>query len=154
MLRIIFTSFFFFITFLNANLLQESINNAKEGSILKLPKGVYKGSIVINKPISIIGKEDGVIIDGEQQGTVIQITSPFVTIKNLTITGSGDRHDTLDSAIKITNSNQSEISGNIIKLFNSIEAIADDLTFGIPNKAAFGSPSILFNNVITISTIQ
>ena len=66
MLKIIFTSFFFFITFLNANLLQEAINNAKEGSILKLPKGVYKGSIVINKPISIIGKEDGVIIDGQK----------------------------------------------------------------------------------------
>ena len=137
MLRIIFTSFFFFITFLNANLLQEAINNAKEGSILKLPKGVYKGSIVINKPISIIGKEDGVIIDGEQQGTVIQITSPFVTIKNLTITGSGDRHDTLDSAIKITNSNQSEISGNIIK----------DSLFGID--VSMTNNSIISNNYIT-----
>ena len=137
MLRIIFTSFFFFITFLNANLLQEAIDNAKEGSILKLPKGVYKGSIVINKPISIIGKEDGVIIDGEQQGTVIQITSPFVTIKNLTITGSGDRHDTLDSAIKITNSNQSEISGNIIK----------DSLFGID--VSMTNNSIISNNYIT-----
>ena len=65
MLRIIFTSFFFFITFLNANLLQEAIDNAKEGSILKLPKGVYKGSIVINKGITfkngffpIVSKKD------------------------------------------------------------------------------------------------
>ena len=36
MLKIIFTSFFFFITFLNANLLQEAIDNAKEGDIILL----------------------------------------------------------------------------------------------------------------------
>ena len=96
----------FLLNFLSANLLQEAINNAPEGSVLKLPKGVYKGSIIINKPLSIIGKEDGVIIDGGGIGTVIQITSSYVTLKNLTITGSGDRHDLLDSAIKINNSKQ------------------------------------------------
>lgn len=142
MLKIIFTSFFFFITFLNANLLQEAIDNAKEGSILKLPKGVYKGSIVINKPISIIGKEDGVIIDGLQEGTVIQITSPFVTIKNLTIKGSGEKHDTLDAGIKISNSNQSEISDNII----------EDCLFGID--VAMTNNSIISNNYITSKELE
>ncbi len=142
MLKIIFTSFFFFITILNANLLQEAIDNAKEGSILKLPKGVYKGSIVINKPISIIGKEDGVIIDGLQEGTVIQITSPFVTIKNLTIKGSGEKHDTLDAGIKISNSNQSEISDNII----------EDCLFGID--VAMTNNSIISNNYITSKELE
>ena len=142
MFKIIITSLFFFITFLNANLLQEAIDNAKEGSILRLPKGVYKGSIVINKPISIIGKEDGVIIDGQKEGTVIQITSPFVTIKNLTIIGSGDRHDTLDSAIKITNSRQSEISNNIIK----------DCLFGID--VSMTNNSIISNNYITSKEVD
>jgi nitrous oxidase accessory protein len=142
MLKIMFTSFFFFITFLNANLLQEAIDNAKEGSILKLPKGVYKGSIVINKPISIIGKEDGVIIDGLQEGTVIQITSPFVTIKNLTIKGSGEKHDTLDAGIKISNSNQSEISDNII----------EDCLFGID--VAMTNNSIISNNYITSKELE
>ena len=41
----------FLLNFLSANLLQEAINNAPEGSVLKLPKGVYKGSIIINKPL-------------------------------------------------------------------------------------------------------
>lgn len=98
MLRIFITLIFLFINSLNANLLQEAIDNAKEGSILKLPKGIYKGSIKINKPISIIGKEEGVIIDGLGEGTVIEINSPYVTIKNLTIIGSGERHDKLDAA--------------------------------------------------------
>ena len=87
MLRISIAFFILFFNFSFANLLQDAINNAPEGSILKLPKGVYKGSIVIKKPITIVGKEDGVIIDGEGTGTVIEIDSPYVTLKNLTITG-------------------------------------------------------------------
>ena len=142
MLRIFITLIFLFINSLNANLLQEAIDNAKEGSILKLPKGIYKGSIKINKPISIIGKEEGVIIDGIGQGTVIEINSPYVTIKNLTIIGSGERHDKLDAAIKISNSKQSEISDNIIK----------DCLFGID--VSMSNNSIISNNYITSKNLD
>ena len=128
--------------FLFAGILQEAIDKAKEGSILKLPKGVYKGSIVINKPISIIGKEDGVIIDGEGTGTVIEIKSPYVTLKNLTIQGSGDRHDKIDAAIKLSNSKQSEISNCIIK----------DTLFGID--VAMTNNSIISNNYITSKDLE
>ena len=141
MLRII-TLCLFLLNLLSANLLQEAIDNAPEGSILKLPKGVYKGSIIINKPLSIIGKEDGVIIDGGGTGTVIQITSSYVTLKNLTITGSGDRHDLLDSAIKINNSKQSEISDCTIK----------DSLFGID--ITMTSNSIFSNNYITSKNLE
>ena len=132
----------FLLNFLSANLLQEAINNVPEGSVLKLPKGVYKGSIIINKPLSIIGKEDGVIIDGGGIGTVIQITSSYVTLKNLTITGSGNRHDLLDSAIKINNSKQSEISNCIIK----------DSLFGID--ITMTNNSIFSNNYITSKDLE
>jgi nitrous oxidase accessory protein len=132
----------FLLNFLSANLLQEAIDNAPEGSVLKLPKGVYKGSIIINKPLSIIGKEDGVIIDGGGIGTVIQITSSYVTLKNLTITGSGNRHDLLDSAIKINNSKQSEISNCIIK----------DSLFGID--ITMTNNSIFSNNYITSKDLE
>ena len=141
MLRII-TLCLFLLNLLSANLLQEAIDNAPEGSILKLPKGVYKGSITINKPLSIIGKEDGVIIDAGGMGTVIQITSSYVTLKNLTITGSGDRHDLLDSAIKINNSKQSEISNCIIK----------DSLFGID--ITMTSNSIFSNNYISSKDLE
>ena len=133
----IFITLLFFLNLLNANLLQETIDNAEEGAILKLPKGTYKGSIKINKPISIIGKEAGVIIDGLGEGTVIEINSPYVTIKNLTIVGSGEKHDKLDAAIKISNSKQSEISDNIIK----------DCLFGID--VSMSNNSIISNNYIT-----
>jgi len=99
----------------NANALQEAIDKAPKGSILKLPKGLYKGSIIIDKPLSIIGKEAGVVIDGENSGTVIQIKSSFVTLKNLTIINSGDRHEGLDGAIKVVKATQCEISHCNIK---------------------------------------
>lgn len=81
--------------------IQDAIDNAKEGSIIKLNAGVYAGNIVIDKPISIIGNEAGVIIDGLGAGSVITIKSSYVTLKNLTITNSGDRSDTLDAGISI-----------------------------------------------------
>jgi nitrous oxidase accessory protein len=142
MFKIIITLSFLLLNTLFANLLQEAIDNAPSGSILKLPKGVYKGSIKINKPLTIIGKEAGVIIDGEQKGTVITITSPFVTIKNLTIQGSGNRHDRLDAAIKISNSRQSEISDCIIR----------DSLFGID--VAMTNNSIISNNYITSKNLD
>lgn len=142
MFKITITLCFLFINLIQANVLQDAIDNAPSGSILKLSKGVYKGSIKINKPLSIIGKEDGVIIDGEQSGTVIEITSSFVTIKNLTIMGSGNRHDKLDAAVKMSNSNQSEISNCIIK----------DSLFGID--VAMSNNSIFSNNTITSKDLE
>ncbi len=136
MIKIII-ALFLSVNFLFAGILQDAIDKAPAGSILKLPKGVYKGSIVIKKPLSIIGKEDGVIIDGEGTGTVIEIKSPYVTIKNLTVTGSGDRHENIDAGIKLSDSKHSEISN--CKVLDSL--------FGID--VAMTNNSIVSNNYIT-----
>lgn len=135
--KIFFAFCLLFFNFLYANLLQEAIDKAPEGSILKLPKGVYKGSIVIKKPLSIIGKEDGVIIDGQGIGTVVTINSPYVTLKNLIIQNSGARHENLDAGIRIENSKQSEISNCIIR----------DSLFGLD--ISMTNNSIFSNNYIT-----
>jgi nitrous oxidase accessory protein len=120
MLKKILISTIVLLVSLSANSLQDAIDKAPVGSVLKLYAGVYKGSIVINKPLSIIGQEDGVIIDGENSGNVIQITSSFVTLKNLTIINSGSRHENLDGAIsmhkeEVSKIKQCEISHCIIK---------------------------------------
>lgn len=137
MFRFFVAIFLLFVNFTFANLLQEAIDKAKAGSILKLPKGVYKGRIKIDKPLTIIGKEEGVIIDGLGVGTVVSINSPYVTLKNLTIQNSGSRHENLDSGIKIENSKQSEISNCIIR----------DSLFGIDMSTT--NNSIISNNYIT-----
>ncbi len=137
MFKIYFALFTLFLPLLNANILQEAIDNAPEGSVLTLPAGVYKGSIVIKKPLTIIAKEEGVIIDGEGNGTVITIKSSFVTLKNLKIIGSGARHEKVDAGIAISDSKQSEIS----------DCVIDDCLFGIDMQMV--SNSIVSNNKIT-----
>ena len=122
---------------IHANVLQDAIDKAPEGSILKLPKGVYKGSIHIDKPISIIGKEKGVIIDGENNGTVITSIGSYVTLKNLTIINSGDRHEKVDAAISMSKGKQCEISNCVIK----------NCLFGIDLQMV--NNSIVSNNYIT-----
>ena len=131
-----------FITFLDANVLQKAIDSAKVGSILKLKAGIYKGSIVIDKPLSIIGVEDGVIIDGEGNGTVIIVNSSYVTLRNLTVQGSGNRHDKLDAGIAIDDAKQCEISNITIR----------DSLFGID--ASKLNNSVIKNNYITSKKVD
>lgn len=96
--------FIFFITSLCANILQETIDSAPLGATLKLPSGIYKGNIVINKPLTIVGNDEDVIIDAQGRGKVITINSSYVTLKNLTIRNSGTQMHNLDSAIFINKS--------------------------------------------------
>jgi nitrous oxidase accessory protein len=133
---------FLLLTSLVANILQDAIDKAPSGSILKLPAGTYKGSIVIDKPIAIVGKDKNVILDGESKGTVIIIKSSFVTIKNLKIINSGDRHDKLDAAIKISDAKQCEIS----------DCVIDDCLFGIDMQMV--SNSIVSNNTISSKDVD
>ena len=130
------------LSILNANMLQDAIDNAPSGSILKLPKGVYKGSIFINKPISIIGKEEGVVIDGEGNDTVITTKGSFITLRNLEIINSGDRHHNLDAGIKMDTGKQNEISNCKIS----------DCLFGIDMQMV--SNSIIKNNYITSKDVD
>ena len=131
---IVFLSLFIFA---NANTLQDAIDKAPSGSILKLPKGIYRGSVVIKKPLTIIGKEEGVVIDGEGKGTVIKVESSFVTLKNLKIINSGEMTHTLDAGILVTNAKQCEIS----------DCQIDNCLFGIDMQMV--SNSIIENNRIT-----
>ena len=143
MLRILLIVVAIIIVPLSANALQEAIDKAPAGSILKLHAGVYKGSITINKPLSIIGQEKGVIVDGENKGTVIRIQNSYVTLKNLTIINSGSRHENLDAAIAMAKNGdmgkikQCEVSNCIIK----------DCLFGIDMQMV--DNSIILDNKIT-----
>ncbi len=137
MFKYLFITLLLLSNHISANVLQNAIDNAPEGSILKLPAGVYKGNIVINKPLTIIGKEDGVIIDGGGEGSVIKTTGSFITLKNLRVTNSGALHHQLDAAIAMQSGKHCEISNITI----------DDCLFGIDLQMI--SNSIISNNYIT-----
>jgi nitrous oxidase accessory protein len=80
--------------------LQRAIAGAVPGDVLKLEKGLYPGAITIDRPLSLIGAE-GAEIDGDGQGTVVTIDAPDVTMRGLTVTGSGMNGQDLDAGIKI-----------------------------------------------------
>ncbi len=156
-----------FLTLL-ANPLQEAISHSKPYSTIRLSDGVYLGSIVINKPITIIGLGDGAVIDGEGNGTIITINSSGVTLKNLTIQNSGSRIDNLDSAITLNNVKNITIEScalldalygidmNIVKnskiLDNYITSKDFDIELrGNALKLYYASNNIITNNVINNS---
>jgi len=142
MFKILLIVIIFFISCLNANILQDAIDSAPAGSILKLPAGVYKGAIHINKPLSIIGQEKAVIIDGENRGIVITVQSSYVTLKNLTIINSGSRHENLDGAISMAKSKMSKIEQCEIS-----NCIIKNCLFGIDLQMV--DNSLISNNKIT-----
>jgi len=111
----------FLLSYASANILQDAIDRAPYGATIKLPTGDYMGSIVIKRPITIIGKDEGVRIDGENSGSVITIESSDVILENLTITNSGSRMENLDSAIFINSVKRISISH--CKLLNSLYGI-------------------------------
>lgn len=98
---------------------QPWIDAAAPGSRLELPPGVYSGPGVIRKPLSIEGRGK-VIIDGGGRGTVLTVLADQVSLSGLQLSGSGDSHDALDSAL--------HVEGRQVILDN---LTIDDALFGI-----------------------
>lgn len=92
--------------------LATAIAGAKPGDVLLLESGRYEGAIVIDRALSITGPSDA-IIDGLGQGTVVTIDASDVTIKGVTVTGSGLDSTGLDAGIKILRkADRAQIDGN------------------------------------------
>ncbi len=164
----IFLLFIIFISTSFSNTLQETINKATAFSTIKLSSGIYNGKIVINKPLTIIGIEDGVIISGNNKGTVISITSSNVVLQNLTITNSGNRLEMLDSGISMSKvKNCKIINCKIINSLYGIDMMMVENSFILSNyitsknndislkgdalKIWYGKNNIIKNNIIEYS---
>ncbi|MGB3280734.1 MAG: NosD domain-containing protein, partial [Pseudorhodobacter sp.] len=92
--------------------LATAIAGATPGDVLTLQPGRYAGAIVIDRPLALLGPADAVV-DGMSQGSVITITAPDVTVKGLTVTGSGLNSADLDAGIKILKkADRAVIEGN------------------------------------------
>ena len=125
--------------------IQEAINDALDGDTILVGEGIYNESLLINKSVTLMGKnKDTTIIDGSKTGDVIFISADFVNISGFTIrngSSKGFRHDEktviMDAGIDI-HSNFNIISDNNISLNGC---------FGICIYA--GSNNILSNNIIS-----
>jgi len=78
--------------------LVQIIANAAPGDKVHLSAGVHSGPLTITKPLTIIGEKHAVI-RGNGKGSTITVKAPDVTIKNITVRGSGLLLETQDSGI-------------------------------------------------------
>ncbi|MED1469133.1 nitrous oxide reductase family maturation protein NosD [Bacillus salipaludis] len=85
-----------------AESLQALIDSAKEGAVLKLENQTYEGNIVIDKPLTLIGRKH-TVIKGDGSGNVISIKAPRVSLSHLTVTDSSMNRNSAEeyAAIKI-----------------------------------------------------
>ena len=156
---------FLFTLLLFSNPLQDAIDRASSYDTLKLSAGVYRGNIIIDKPLTILGKESGVIIRGDGNGTVIKINASDVNLDNLVITNSGDKIYNINSAIKMKNckrcsKNRCNIKDTLYGIdmsmvsesnisHNSISSNGKDIEFrGNGLKLYYSSTNIFFKNII------
>lgn len=80
--------------------IREAVARASAGDKLLIPGGshVYRERLVIDKPLELIGVNQPVI-DGGGTGTVIRVTAPGATLRELRIRNSGADLAALDAAV-------------------------------------------------------
>lgn len=80
--------------------LSTAIAGANPGDVLTLAPGRYVGPVTIDRALTLTGTH-AAVIDGSGQGTVVTIDARDVTLRGLTITGSGRNSEDLDAGVKI-----------------------------------------------------
>ncbi|MDZ7601767.1 MAG: nitrous oxide reductase family maturation protein NosD [Hoeflea sp.] len=81
--------------------LVRAVELAGPGDRLILADGSYQGGFVLTRPIAIVGTGN-TEVTGTGTGSVITIDAADVTIEGLKLTGSGSKHETIDSGVQMT----------------------------------------------------
>lgn len=111
--------------------LQAIIDAAAPGDVITLKAGDYAAPITIDNSVTLEG-EDGASLVGSGQGSVITIMGEGVTVRGLTITGSGTDLAALDSGVLATQTatgaviERNVITGNLfgIYLHGAVNSVA------------------------------
>jgi nitrous oxidase accessory protein len=114
--------------------LNKAVENAHNGDTLNVYGGVYTGPILIEKSLTLIG-HNWPILDGENKGTVIRLTSPNIVLKGFVIINSGKVLDQENSGLSVE-APDIIVEGNYFK----------ETLFGIYLRKA--SNSVIRDNVI------
>jgi parallel beta-helix repeat protein len=121
----------------NYSTIQEAINNASDGDTVFVFGGIYYEHVQITKEISVIGEDkQTTIIDGNNSGDVVTISSHWIIVKGFTIT-HGVNGISIDG--RFTNNT---IKGNII---------TENVEYGL-DLTSFCEYNIISENIISKNT--
>lgn len=102
--------------------LRRAVAAADAGYVLKLAAGVHEGPVEITKPLTLDG-EPGAIIDARGQGRVLDVSATDVTIRHLSVRGSGIDLSRMDAAIFLEQTaaravvEDNDIEGNLVGVY-------------------------------------
>jgi len=95
--------------------IKEAIAVAKDFDTIRIQKGTYKEfGINIDKPLTIIG-ENYPVIDGEEQGEIMTITSDSVSVDGLLLKNVGNSYTEDFAAVRVRKSNYFEIKNLVVQ---------------------------------------
>ncbi|SEL04836.1 nitrous oxidase accessory protein [Roseovarius nanhaiticus] len=80
--------------------LQTAIAGAAPGDVLILAPGRHDGPVTLAETITLDGQNKAEIV-GTEEGSVVTVTGNDITVRGLTITGSGSSHTTIDSGVQL-----------------------------------------------------
>ncbi len=92
--------------------LQDLIDQAAEGEVIRLEADRYAGPVTINKSVHLDG-QGRVVIDGLGKAFVVKIIVDGVVLQNFIIENSGDSHDRLDAGVLVRSSNNRILNNRI-----------------------------------------
>ena len=117
-----------------ADRLAQAIAAAAPGETITVDGGVFHGALHVDRPLTLIG-HNWPILDGRNQGTVLNITAPGTTVEGFLIRNSGDSLDQENSGIVVD-------AMDVTIAHNRFE----DTLFGVYLREAHGS-AILNNDI-------
>lgn len=94
--------------------LQERIDAAAPEDIIVVDGGVYRENIIVNKPVSLIGR-NWPVIDGGGEGDVVTVTADDAMFSGFEVRNSGRSLSTEPAAIKVAEADRVTISGNRVR---------------------------------------
>jgi nitrous oxidase accessory protein len=81
--------------------LQQVLEKAQAGDVLRLAPGNHEGPVVLDKPLTLSGAGKAGIA-GNGTGSVVTINAPDSVVEGLELTGSGLSQETLDAGVKLS----------------------------------------------------
>lgn len=109
------------------SVIQAMIDAAADGDTITVPAGVYRGHLVLERPLVLDGHQ-GVTLNAGGEGTVVVIRTNGAQLRGFTLTHSGGDHNKEDAGVQVRGNN------NIIK-DNRIE----DCLFGIDLQQSYNN---------------